>query len=80
MQQQSGIKFDVNGEEIIVEGICHRNGVYLRFFMSALATSAISLLGMMIAIPLSIFVARVLSCILRRRYSLPPGLPQLLWC
>lgn len=58
MQQQSGVKLDENGEEIIVEGICHRSGVYLEFLMRTLAVSVISLLGGVIVIPIAIFMAK----------------------
>lgn len=57
-QQQSGVKLDENGEEIIEEGICNRSGVYLEFSMRALGASVVSLLGGLIAIPIAIIMAK----------------------
>lgn len=56
--QQQNRKLDKNGDEIIIEGVCYNNGVYLEFFLRTLAVSIISLLGMLIAIPIGIVLAK----------------------
>ncbi len=52
LQQQSRGKLDENGEEILMEGICDCKGVYLQFFLSALAVSVVSVVSLLVLAPI----------------------------
>ena len=51
-QQHTAAKLDKDGEEIVMEGVCYRKGVYWEIFFRALLVSIISLIGVLILIPI----------------------------
>ena len=59
MESQQTVKLDENGEEIIMEGICYRKGVYWYYFYRALLLGIMAPLALVIVIPFYIVFVKV---------------------